>query len=308
MKRIILLLGFILLAGASAMAQNDSTRVIDNKGTIKWVIKSVGAIVTKADSTLLYVTPTQLGDSIEALKADTAFLRFTGNGLTKNGQTVELGGALNRATTIETTAANFLAITGLQSGSNTTDSLMVVDPATGQVKFISPTALFNALTFTNGLTKTGNTVKLGGALTEPTTTISTGANTLTVDATGGTLNVTGLTSGDLGTDSLMVVNGATGKVAQVSASDLLTSGETSFRITDATVKTYAVADMPANPSRVWVYRNGAKLIGGNNSNIDSDYTVTAGQVTLVEKNAAAPNDSDNWALQNGDVIEVQWVK
>ena len=89
------------------------------------------------------------------------YINKANNGLTKTGQTVQLGGALIQPTTITTTAANFLAITGLQSGSNTTDSVMVVNPTTGQVKFISASSLFNALTFNNGLTKTGNLVELG---------------------------------------------------------------------------------------------------------------------------------------------------
>ncbi|NDC76786.1 MAG: hypothetical protein EBZ67_02760 [Chitinophagia bacterium] len=185
-KTLVLLLSGIALA-MSASAQKDTTRVIDNKGTIKWVISSTAAVITKADSTLLYVTPKQLADS--------SFVKFASNGLTKNGQTVELGGALNRVTTIQTTASNFLQITGLQRGSNSADSVMVVDPSTGQLKFISASSLFNALAFENGLTKTGNTVQLGGSLVKPTT--------LTTDATN-TLKIAGLQSGSLSSDSLVV--------------------------------------------------------------------------------------------------------
>ncbi|MFZ9719427.1 MAG: hypothetical protein ACO3BD_08725, partial [Chitinophagaceae bacterium] len=129
------LLALAVMFSLTAVAQKDSTQVIDNKGTIKWVLSSSAAVITKSDSTLLYVTPKQIGDS--------SFVKAASIGLTKDGQTVELGGVLSKVTTIETSASNFLQITGLQPGSNTNDSLMVVDPSTGQLKFISPTTLFN---------------------------------------------------------------------------------------------------------------------------------------------------------------------
>ncbi len=290
MKKILLLLCLAVGIGFSASAQKVTTKVIDNKGTIKWVLDSATAVITKADSTILYVTPHQLKDSLGNFVryADTAnmlapYINAANNGLTKNGQTVQLGGALNQPTTITTTAANFLAITGLQSGSNTTDSVMVVDPASGQVKFISAAALFNALTFSNGLTKTGNLVELGGTLTKSTT--------ITTDATN-TLKVAGLQSGSLATDSLVVV-ATDGTLKRVTAESLLQSGDQNFSATAAQA-TYSVANMPATASKVWVYRNGAKLLA------TTDYTVTAGTVTLTGAMAAL--------VELGDVIEVQWVK
>lgn len=290
MKKILLLLCIAVGIGFSASAQKVTTKVIDNKGTIKWVLDSATAVITKADSTILYVTPHQLKDSLGNFVryADTAnmlapYINAANNGLTKNGQTVQLGGALNQPTTITTTAANFLAITGLQSGSNTTDSVMVVDPTSGQVKFISAAALFNALTFSNGLTKTGNLVELGGALTKPTT--------ITTDATN-TLKVAGLQSGNLATDSL-VVAAADGTLKRVTAESLLQSGDQNYTATAAQAA-YSVTNMPATASKVWVYRNGAKLLA------TTDYTVTAGTVTLTGAMAAL--------VEAGDVIEVQWVK
>lgn len=50
--------------------------------------------------------------------------------------------------------------------------------------------------------------------------------------------------------------------------------------------------------KVWVYRNGAKLIAG------VDYTITGSKVTLVPI-ATGPN---SWAVYAGDVIEVQYFK
>ena len=276
-RKILLILGIVILTGMSAMAQKVSTRVIDNKGTIKWVIDSATAVVTRGDSTLLYVTPKQLRDS--------AFIKAAANGLTKIGQTAELGGTLSKPTTITTTATNFLAITGLQAGSTTTDSLMVVNPTTGQVSFISPTALFNALTFSNGLTKTGNEVKLGGALT--------GATTITTDATN-VLKIGGLQGGSLATDSIVVADATDGTLKRVSSATLLQSGDTNITATTNGQATYTVPNMPANASRVWVYRSGAKLL------VTEDYTAAAGTLTLTTAMAAL--------VVTGGVIEVQWVK
>lgn len=290
MKKILLLVTIAVSIGLASTAQKISTKVIDNKGTIKWVIDSATAIITKADSTILYVTPTQMKDTLTKFVryADTAnmlstYMNDANNGLTKNGQIAQLGGALIQPTTIVTTAANFLAITGLQPGSNTTDSVMVVDPTTGQLKFISASSLFNALSFSNGLTKTGNIVELGGALTKSTTIGTDAVNTLII---------TGLQSGSLATDSL-VVSATDGTLKRVTAESLLQSGNENYTAT-AGQSAYTVNNMPSNASKVLVYRNGAKLL------VTTDYTTTAGNVTLTSAIATL--------IEAGDQIEVQWVK
>ena len=58
MKKL-LIIGALFAIGIKAQAQKVSTKVIDNKGTIKWVLDSSTAVITKADSTILYVTPKQ---------------------------------------------------------------------------------------------------------------------------------------------------------------------------------------------------------------------------------------------------------
>jgi hypothetical protein len=274
MKKLVFL---TVLAAISytASAQKDTTKVVDNKGTIKWVISNTTAVITKGDSTLLYVTPQQLGDS--------SFVKFANNGLTKNGQIVELGGVLNRVTTIETSASNFLQITGLQRGSNTNDSVMVVNPSTGQLKFISASGLFNALTFGNGLTKNGNVVELGGPLTKETIIGTDGTNKL---------KITGLESGSLATDSI-VVSASDGTLKRVTAETLLQSGDEYFTATGGQ-KNFVVAGSPVAVSKVSVYRNGVRLMPV------IDYTTVAGQVNLTDALAAL--------VVAGDVIEVQWVK
>lgn len=280
MRKISLLLMAAFAIVFTASAQKVTTKVIDNKGTIKWVLDSATAVITKADSTILYVTPKQLKDSLGG------YLNDANNGLSKNGKTVQLGGSLIKQTTINTTAANFLAITGLTTGSTQTDSVMVVSPTTGQVKVISVADLVDAITYTNGINNANpnGDVKLGGALTEPTT--------LTTDATN-VLKIAGLQSGNISTDSLVVAT-ADGTLKIVSADVLsVKSGDQDFTAT-AAQSTYSVTGLPAIASKVWVFRNGAKLI------VNVDYTTSPGLVTLSPTMASIIAAADN--------IEVQWVK
>jgi hypothetical protein len=294
MRKYLLPVIALLFIGFSANAQLDSTKVIDNKGTIKYVLKANNSkIITQQDSLVLYVTPKQLSDLQNNLDddfvkyADTSamlatYLNSASSGLTKSGQSVKLGGTLTENATITTSETNFLKIAGLQSGSASADSVMVVSPD-GTLKWISASKLFNALTFENGLTKDGNTVKLGGALNE--------ATTITTDATN-VLKIAGLQSGNAAADSL-VVAGADGTLKRVTRETLLQSGE------DQTIATAGqtninVTGMPASPSKVWVYRNGAKLMAG------VDFTTAAGVVTLTP--------TVDWSVVAGDIIEVQWVK
>jgi hypothetical protein len=294
MRKVLSLLALALFLINTAQAQKVVDRVVDNKGTIRWVLDSATAVITKADSTILFVTPTQMKDTLVKFvrHTDTAamlntYINDAGNGLTKQGQKVLLGGILDQPTTIQTSAANFLKITGLQSG-NTSDSVMTVDPSTGQLKFLSASSLFANLTANNGLTKTGNNVQLGGALTQPTAITTSASNTLALP---------GLQNGNLASDSIVVAEPSTGILKKVSAASLLQSGDQTFTATSGQTA-YTVANMPATASRVWVYRNGVKLVSG------TDYTAAAGAVTLTPSNTP-PND---WAVLAGDAIEVQWVK
>ena len=290
MKKILTLVCLTVGIAISANAQKVVTKAVDSKGTIKWVLDSLTAVITKADSTILYVTPKQLGDSLDnyVKYADTsnmlaAYVNGANNGLTKNGQTVQLGGALNQQTTISTDAIHFLAITGLQPTSGANDVIMVQDPGTGQIRYVSSSDLFNYLTVENGLTKTGNKIELGGDL-KHSTTIGT-------DATN-TLKIGGLQTGNLATDSL-VVAGPGGTLKVVAAESLLQTGETSF-VTGANQANYTVPGMPTTASKVSVYRNGIKLV------VTEDYTVAGGIVTLSSDMVAV--------IVVNDKVEVQWVK
>jgi hypothetical protein len=144
------------------------------------------------------------------------------NGLSGSGNDIQLGGALTLPTTITTDATNTFALAGLQTGL-VTDDVMLSNG--GVVKKINATSFLNGATTnsisntngsletivngkssgvvpvlissSNGLTTTNGDAKLGGILTEPTTTITTSA--------ANTLILAGLQPG-VATDDVLISN------------------------------------------------------------------------------------------------------
>jgi hypothetical protein len=132
------------------------------------------------------------------------------NGLTKTGNIISLGGALTAPTTLATSATNLLNITGLQT-SATTDSIVTIDAATGQLRRTTMAIVgANAFSADNGLTKTGSNVRLGGSLLTPTA--------INVSATN-TLSLGGLQGGTLATDSILTTT-AGGVVQRMSMAQI----------------------------------------------------------------------------------------
>jgi len=66
-----------------------------------------------------------------------AVLTAANNGLTATNGTVLLGGALTGATVVTASAANTLAIAGLQASSTSTDQMVVADATTGVLRTIA---------------------------------------------------------------------------------------------------------------------------------------------------------------------------
>jgi len=201
----------------------------------------------------------------------------------------------------------------------------------GSVRVIDNKGTKKFLQVENGLTSFTDTApdggiittwQLGGTLTSNTTITTTGTEGLTID--GGNFNVNDVdletgaaaTTGTLDTSgfTVLVRDEATGNINKILVTDLIESGQTVFTAAiagaaptaaelafDVTAGTPALsgAQIPLpDYSKVWVYRNGAKLIA------NVDYTIAGSVVTLVP-NATDPND---WTLYTGDVIEVQYVK
>jgi hypothetical protein len=68
-------------------------------------------------------------------------LSTASNGVSVSNGDVQLGGALTKPTTIATTTANTLALTGLPAGDLATDSLLVVAPVSGLIRKVPASSL-----------------------------------------------------------------------------------------------------------------------------------------------------------------------
>lgn len=117
--------------------------------------------------------------------------------------------------------------------------------------------------------------------------------------------------------TLLVRDEETGVVKKMLATDLITSGQTYFiamvdqeKFDVSTGNGDATNGLGSEPmagsqiplpkfDKVWVYRNGAKLIAG------LDYTIEGSMVSLTHKTSTTPND---WTIYAGDIIEVQYYK
>jgi hypothetical protein len=194
----------LIITGLTTGASSIDSLVVVQNGLIKKIAPLNSFLINRPDSTT------------------------ASNGLNLIGKDVQLGGNLTQATTITNngnaltfaTGGTALNITGLNTGTSATDSLVVVQ--NGLVKKIAPINSFlinrpDSTTASNGLNLIGKDVRVGGNLTQATT-ITNNGNALTF-ATGGTaLNITGLTSGASATDSLMVLqNGVVKKIAPINS-------------------------------------------------------------------------------------------
>ncbi|WAC42520.1 hypothetical protein [Pedobacter sp. SL55] len=101
---------------------NFATRVLTINNTLKVADLATGAAATTGNR------PVVAGADGQLMIGTAPASITTNNGVTKNTTTseIELGGALNRATEINTTAAHTLAITGLQNGAFK-DKVVVLD-------------------------------------------------------------------------------------------------------------------------------------------------------------------------------------
>jgi len=185
----------------------------------------------------------------------------------------------------------------------------------GSVRVVDNKGTVKYLQTANGLTTITNTTndvttttwQLGGTLTDDTYIDANGKvfgldklDLVDVTTLKASTDATDKSAHGTGTGwTLLVRDEATGAVKKLKAADLLTSGQEAFTATTGQTA-YPLTGAPVLPafSKVWVYRNGIKLIA------NVDYTIAASTVTLVP-NATAPND---WSVYAGDVIEVQYIK
>lgn len=181
-------------------------------------------------------TPTNIGNagSTTTVTGPTN-VNTTGTGVTTIGN----------STSTTNISGNSLNISNLPSGS-AIDSVMVVDPVTGQVKKVSMTFIgSNSFTANNGLTKIGSNVQLGGALLQNTDIGLSGKNlTFTgagnvgvgiatplspfhISAAADPLRINGLQTG-ASADSIVTIDAASGVVRKRTLSSILLTGNTWF--------------------------------------------------------------------------------
>jgi len=184
----------------------------------------------------------------------------------------------------------------------------------GTVRVVDNKGTVKYLQAKNGITTITNTTadvttttwQLGGVLTD-NTYIDVNGKVFGLDkidlaaAGGASTDAADKTVHGTGTGwTLLVRDEATGAIKKLKATDLIASGHEAFTAAAIPLLAYPLTGSPVLPTfeKVWVYRNGVKLIAG------LDYTIAASTVTLVP-NVTAPND---WTVLTGDVIEVQFFK
>jgi mannitol/fructose-specific phosphotransferase system IIA component len=167
----------LLIALVDSPAQLDANFMIveSNRDQATETVKGVAEIATTAETTTgtndtNIVTPLKLQQKIDTVNA--SLTTFGSNGITKTGNTFELGGTLNQNTTI-TTGSNTLTVAGSNGLRYATDiSSNFTNRSLVDKQYVD--TLVNAITTEsttagNGLTMNGTTVELGGNLTKPTT-------------------------------------------------------------------------------------------------------------------------------------------
>lgn len=216
----------------------------------------------------------------------------------------------------------FLRITGLlvafafMSISMNAQSTSDVSKLGTAVRLVDNKGTVKYLQANNGITQIVNTVgdkttttwQLGGTLTDNTYIDVSGKAfgldkiDLVAAGTAASSDATDKSVHGTGTGwTLLVRDEATGAIKKMLASELLTSGEatatagsdaSSFDINAIGIKSTTLK------SRIWVYRNGAKLL-------PSDFSVLDDKITVNEVTGSGNNA---WTIIGGDVFEVQWLK
>lgn len=197
------------------------------------------------------------------------------NGISKTYNKVRLGGTLNQATTLTTDATNTLAVAGLQ-GATTADSVVMADKTTGILRRMS-LADVGAGSFTadNGLTKTGNNVKLGGTLTQ--------ATSITTDATK-TLAVAGL-QGATTADSVVMADKTSGVLRRMSLADV---GAGAFTANNGLTKTGNNVKLGGTLIEATTVAQGGNVMAFTGGNVGVG-TATAPDRLTVSGNASITN-------------------
>ncbi len=202
--------GSTINAGGGVTAGSLNTIGATNTGSLN--ISSAPNSANPANL-LLNITP---GGNVEKVSPAAIIANIkANNGLTRNVDSIQLGGTLTQPTTITTTASNNLTIGGAGNlnvtnavnagsasvtGNTTTGSLTATGitngvstdsvlniTAAGVVRKVAPASLPNNIKADNGLTRVADSIELGGTL-KMATTIDQAGNTLTFNNANITVN------------------------------------------------------------------------------------------------------------------------
>lgn len=215
------------------------------------------------------------------------------------------GTAMVQAQTTSTTDA------GLSKDAGDGVSVKLIDNK-GTIKYLQTNNGITSITSTTSGSLTTTTWQLGGTLTD-NTYIDVDGNAFALDGlkleTGSASANTDAQLGesDHGTTNtgwtLIVRDEATGEFRKLKATNLIQSGYTPDTADAAeetanaiVISAGGIPPLAGNEGKIWVYRNGAKLVH------TTDFTVDAAAGTVTATGTA------NWTLYTGDVFEVQWVK
>lgn len=195
-----------------------------------------------------------------------------------------------------------------------TGSVRVIDNK-GTKKYLQSNNGITMFTDTNTAGGIVTTWQLGGTLTANTDIATASGTALTISGGEFILADTEVASGSATTAAttatldtsgftVLVRNEETGEIVKMLASSLITAGQQPFIATASqSVYTLTGAVDLASFEKVWVYRNGAKLVA------DVDYSVSGAVVTLDTTGGTTAGYMDaDWAVYAGDIIEVQFVK
>jgi hypothetical protein len=217
----------------------------------------------------------------------------TQTGITNINTTGTSTTSIGNATSTTNISGNSLNISNLPSGS-AIDSVMVVDPVTGQVKKVSMTFIgSNSFTANNGLTKTGSNVQLGGTLLQNTDIGLSGKNlTFTgagnvgvgiavplspfhISAAADPIRINGLQTG-ISSDSIVTIDAVSGVVRKRTVNSILTNGNTWFNGGNSITAPGTLGTITNQPFSIITNNTNILTFGANGSVTQNN----AAQVTL----------------------------
>lgn len=210
-------------------------------------------------------------------------------------------------------AQNSSAADGVAQGDQAGETIRVIDNR-GTIKYLQSNNGITTITSTETNNTTTTTWQLGGTLTTDTyidvdgnVFAFDGIELVDISALAASTNASDQSDSGTGTGwTLLVRDEATGAVKKLLATDLLQGGHHYEKLAgdQNSDYTFTATGVSTDYKKVSVYRNGAKLVGGDTSSSwTNDYSVTTDQVTI---NIGDTGEISN--LYTNDVIEVHWVK